>query len=380
MSFINRAAILVGAIAIFAVAQPGIAADAQPDAVGAKVPGLGEELIDPTEREQVDFIVKATIDRLNTQFPPGVQPVLRDAHPKTHLLVRAEFIVLEDLPETLRYGVFKEPRTFDAVIRFSAGGIEVQSDSVPQANGMAIKLFGVEGDKLLEDEKDAETQDFVMINNFPSFFVRNLADYQAVHEALGVEDPAAGTAAFFRDHPDELAAVIAMRGAAPLTSPFQARYWSQTPFKLGPHAMKFSAKPISAIAAGSDPSGPDFLRNVGAQQVGGQDVYFDFLIQVQTDPEAMPVEDSLVVWDEAKAPFQRVALIRIPKQAINLQTNQNIAESLSFNPWHSVSDLRPLGAINRARKAIYEALSEFRHARNGVPRKEPTELPDLGDH
>jgi hypothetical protein len=89
------------------------------------------------------------------------------------------------------------------------------------------------------------------------------------------------------------------------------------------------------------------------------------------------VEDSLVVWDEAKAPFQRVALIRIPKQTINLQTNQNIAESLSFNPWHSVPDLRPLGAINRARKAIYEALSEFRHARNGVPRKEPTEIPDL---
>jgi hypothetical protein len=46
----------------------------------------------------------------------------------------------------------------------------------------------------------------------------------------------------------------------------------------------------------------------------------------------MPVEDSLVVWDEAKAPFQRVAVDRIPRQDIDLETNQEIAEALSFNP------------------------------------------------
>ena len=339
-------------------------------------PGLGEEMIDPAEAGFIDFINKATIDRLRAQFPPGTQPVLRDAHPKTHVLVRAEFIVLADLPEQLRYGIFKEARTYDALIRFSAGGIEVQADTVPQANGMAIKLFGVEGEKILEDEKDAKTQDFVMINNFPSFFVRNLFDYQAVHEALGMEDPTAGTATFFKDHPEELKAVLAMRGSEPLASPFQARYWSQTPFKLGPHAMKFSAAPISAIAPGTyDTSGQDFLREVGSEQIAQQDVYFDFLVQVQTDPEAMPVEDLLVVWDEALSPFQRVAIIRIPRQQIDEATNQELSEALSFNPWHSLPDHRPIGAINRARKAIYETLSEFRHERNGVARREPTELP-----
>ena len=63
-----------------------------------------------------------------------------------------------------------------------------------------------------------------MINNFPSFFVRNLVDYQAVHEALGMEDPAAGTAEFFKNHPEEARAVMTMRGSEPLASPFQARY------------------------------------------------------------------------------------------------------------------------------------------------------------
>ena len=43
--------------------------------------------------------------------------------------------------------------TFDALIRFSAGNVEVQEDTVPQAAGMAIKLLGVDGEKLLENEK-----------------------------------------------------------------------------------------------------------------------------------------------------------------------------------------------------------------------------------
>ena len=127
---------------------PDLAANTiAPEPVGMAIPGLGEEMIDPAEAGFIDFINKATVDRLQAQFPAGTQPVLRDAHPKTHVLVRAEFIVLADLPEQLRYGIFKEARTYDALIRFSAGGIEVQADTVPQANGMAIKLFGSRGRK-----------------------------------------------------------------------------------------------------------------------------------------------------------------------------------------------------------------------------------------
>ena len=48
-----------------------------------------------------------------------------------------------------------------------------------------------------------------------------------------------------------------------------------------------------------------------------------------------------------------------------------IAENLSFTPWHALEDQRPLGGINRARKVAYEAISKYRHERNGVPRVEP---------
>ena len=41
---------------------------------------------------------------------------------------------------------------------------------------MAIKLLGVAGEKLLDDEKDATTQDFVLIDH-PVFFIKDVADY-----------------------------------------------------------------------------------------------------------------------------------------------------------------------------------------------------------
>lgn len=36
------------------------------------------------------------------------------------------------------------------------------------------------------------------------------------------------------------------------------------------------------------------------KQVAESDVYFDFMVQVQTDPVRMPIEDSLTIWDEAQ--------------------------------------------------------------------------------
>ena len=46
---------------------------------------------------------------------------------------------------------------------------------------------------------------------------------------------------------------------------------------------------------------------------------------------------------------------------------QNLAcDNLSFNPWHSLPEHRPIGGINRLRKAVYETVSAYRHERNGA--------------
>ena len=333
-------------------------------------PALGQEGVVSGEAEFIEAITKQTLDRLKAQYPAGKGEVRRDAHPKAHGLVRAEFIVADDLPKELRYGIFAKAKKYDALIRFSAGGLDMQPDTVQQGRGMAIKLLDVQGTKLLEDERDAQTQDFVMIN-FPTFFVRNLKDYEDFHLAS-----ADGTISkFLLTHPQE--AEVAYRiGHQTFHNPFQVRYWSQTPYKLGPNAIKFSARPITEHSnAKPETTGPDYLREAMIKQIGSADVEYEFLVQVQTDAVKMPVEDPLVEWTEADSPFRRVALIRIPKQDISGTENLKIAEQLSFTPWHALPEHQPLGSINRARRVIYEAVSEFRHKSNNSPRREPTELP-----
>jgi hypothetical protein len=48
-----------------------------------------------------------------------------------------------------------------------------------------------------------------------------------------------------------------------------------------------------------------------------------------------------------------------------------LSENLSFTPWHSLPEHRPLGNLNRARKKVYEATSRKRHLENNAPRAEP---------
>ncbi|WP_428668373.1 catalase family protein [Reyranella sp.] len=334
------------------------------------VPGLRQEVVEPDEAPSIAEIQRRSIERLQRQFPDGKRPVLRDAHPKAHGLVSAEFIVLDGLPEELRRGVFAKPGTYQALIRFSAGNVEVQPDTIPQAAGMAIKLLGVEGEKLLQRERNAKTQDFIMINA-PVFFVSNLKEYVGVHEAMD-EDR---LLEFFQARPRLLQAIAIVRGQA-INNPVQVRYWSMTPYLLGERAVKFGAKPLSRVA--NEPPaelGPDFKREVMIKQVSSEDVYYEFGIQLQADPKSMPVEDPVVRWDEEVSPFQRVALIRIPKQDITSESWVRFGENLSFTPWHSIADHRPLGSNNRARLSIYEAISDFRHKMNGVVAQEPTSIP-----
>jgi hypothetical protein len=56
-----------------------------------------------------------------------------------------------------------------------------------------------------------------------------------------------------------------------------------------------------------------------------------------------------------------VAEIRIPTQVVDGAAGS--CEELSFNPWHTRPDHRPLGGFNRARRDIYRAMAAFRRQR-----------------
>jgi hypothetical protein len=76
----------------------------------------------------------------------------------------------------------------------------------------------------------------------------------------------------------------------------------------------------------------------------------------------MPVEDATVEWQEVESPYVPVARIRIPQQGV-AAPDTGACENAAFDPWHSLPEHRPLGSLNRARRAIYPALSELRRGR-----------------
>src|SRR5688572_24376098 len=87
----------------------------------------------------------------------------RALHAKQNLGLEAEFEVLGDLPADCAIGLFAAPRKYAAVVRFSNGAPRRQSDKMPDVRGLAVKLFDVDGKKVIPGMEDARTQDFLAI-------------------------------------------------------------------------------------------------------------------------------------------------------------------------------------------------------------------------
>ena len=121
-------------------------------------------------------------------------------------------------------------------------------------------------------------------------------------------------------------------------------------------------------------SSPDFLRETLAARLATEPAEFEFLVQKRTDPASMPIEDATIEWDEARAPFARVATIVIPVQRFESAAQMRLAEQISYTPWHTLPEHEPLGGINRTRRVVYEAVARVRHELNGTVRQEPVSL------
>ena len=296
---------------------------------------------------------------------------LRDAHPKAHGCVRAEFKINETLPPLLAQGVFIPGKTYQAWIRFSNGSSNAkQADIKKDARGMAIKLLEVSG-KNLSDE-NSSTQDFIMINH-PVFFANDPARYLSFMQDINSDK-------FLKKlHiPFALGAKgtwIALNSRNKISNPLQTRYWSMVPYQLGlgdhRQAVKYSARACSTIVS-PIPARPnrDFLREALRTSLQESDACMEFLVQPRTST-SMSVEDSMTEWKEAQAPFYKVATIHIPKQVFDTPEQNKFCENLSFTPWHALVEHKPLGGINRMRKIIYEQISRVRHEMNSTERLEP---------
>ena len=329
------------------------------------------------EQDAAVAIGQAIEAGIRRHYGDGKGPARRDAHPKAHGAVRATFRVDDTVPPALAHGVFKPGATYKAWIRFSNSNAEPdRSDGAGDARGMAIKLTGVNGEKLLPSEKNGTTQDFILINH-PVFFMDDPQRYQSVVERANSANLLVQLSAL---------AWLGVRGniiryqasKGTIANPLSTRYWSMVPYRLGSdtnrQAVKYSVRPRgtpnNTMPPGAE-SDPNFLRAAMAATLAREDAVMEFLVQPRTKP-TMSVEDSMTEWAESEAPFIKVATITIPRQPFDSDAQRTFAENLSFTPWRALAEHRPLGAVNRIRRVVYEKISKLRHEMNQVAMTEPS--------
>jgi hypothetical protein len=324
--------------------------------------------------EVIGIMQKSLIERTGEEAT-----MKRDAHPKHHGCVKARFKVdNRNLPADLRQGIFAyDQKEFNSWVRFSNGQPDAgKADAEPDVRGMAIKLLGVPEKHLLAElgvEPESGTMDLVMMNS-KVFFIKDLPEYRELLEA--VQGGAVNTVWFMLTHGRSREVLQAARNME-VGNPLHIDYFSATPYKLGSAYMKFGVKscvPMAQKARMGEGPSHDFLGERLASSVANGEACFDFYVQVNRDPRRMPIEDPTVEWSEREAPYLRVATLRIPRQTgVSSAEQMNFCENLSFNPWRTIEENRPVGAINRARFRAYVEGAELRRRHNGVSTAEPSD-------
>ena len=333
---------------------------------------LAEEKIDADEKESLDKIISLMADQMRGRFKPGGYE--RGGNTKTHGIVRATVTIRDDLPQRYRKGIFATPRSYPAYVRFSGPGPDVPADIRDVGFvSMAVKLMDVPGEKLMDEEKF--TQDFITICT-PTFVTPDTRENAKLQYWSLVHMPVY----YFLNPKDPHLLDFFMQSLWNETqyNPLGQRYWSCTPYLLGAgQAMLYSFLPKTRVDT-KVPGLPfgtvsfNYLRENMVKTLSKQSVEFDLLIQVQTDPFLMPIENASVRWPEKLSPFIPAATVHIPQQKFDSEAQFAFAKRLKMNPWHCLPEHRPLGNQNRARLRMYYELSRFRQDMNETTHLEPT--------
>ncbi|MFD9575336.1 hypothetical protein ACFWBI_36640 [Streptomyces sp. NPDC059982] len=314
------------------------------------------ETLEPNEDELVSEMIEAMHQQQEKDFPPGATG--RAAHAKHTGLVNITFAVEPDLPPHLAIGVFAQPRTYEGWLRFSSGNGSPQSDGVKDLRGAAIKLHDVPGERIPESDEPT-TQDFILLNT-PAI---PLGTVKLFHGVITLGQ-AKFAAKMLPTHPGVVAGLA--KAVITPTSPADIPYWSNVASLLGPdQVVKYVLQPTSTYTSPKREKHEDnYLSDHLQEHLSQTEATFDFMVQVRTDPDAMPVEDIAVRWSEEKAPLVKVATVTIPQQEFRTAARNQLAEELTFSIAHALQEHRPIGAVARARMRIYAGMAAWRHNRD----------------
>lgn len=351
------------------------------------------EELEKDEAETTDGLIEQMRKIAEVTYEDGGH-AMRGVHAKGHGIVRGKLVVPAGLPAVLGQGLFATAGSHDVIMRFSTAPGDILPDSVSTPRGLAIKVFDAQGPRLPGSD-GAATQDFVLVNGKAfatpkaKMFLANVKLLAATTDkAEGLKKVLSAALRGAESLVETLggeSATLKSLGGHPQTNILGESFFSQAPIRYGDYIAKVGVRPISSgLTALTDApvelkDRPDGLRQAVSDYFAEQGGEWEVVVQLRTDAETMPIEDSHEPWPEDKSPYLRVARLVVGPQASWDETRTPRSnDALAFSPWHGLAAHQPLGSIMRVRRAVYQASQEFRLTRTGCPLHEPASADEVG--
>ncbi len=386
---------------------------------------LFTEYPEQDERKYYDLLLEQVKKRMDNLYKNS-QRALRDTHTKTHAGVKATLEIF-DIDEdgikqelskrssiaasqlngiSIKQGLLAKAKQYPVWLRFANGRTKVENDYVSDTRSMAVKVMGVEGERLGQSH-ESNTQD-IIVQNAEIFFIKTIKNYYGFFGAIATWEPSALLWLFA--HPKQLSALKTITSRNP-KSLLSERYWSGSAYGLGlnpnfdplqpgvvpvkyPAVVKYAFTPVAsqaphsrlaiesrsesdrdrAKATAKSSNQPDnYYRDELIAALAKPDACYcwDFGIQFQTNPK-MSIDDVTIVWEESESPFFTVGRLTVQHQIINFDKQFDFIENLRISPWNGLAVHRPVGALNRLRSFVYPVVASYRHQKRGLVYQEPT--------
>lgn len=276
----------------------------------------------------------------------GMSGIKRSAHTKALAVLQGRFQVNPHLPPSLRIGMFKESKAYDVWIRISNASMKARKDNQKDVRGFALKM-----------QTDGGVQDFLLVST-KYMPIRSMKGFHGALGLLNNRQPLKSLKELCQDLNWRvlLKLIVTMKHE---TSPLDLTYYSLTTYAFGDRAVKYALAPTSSSTSQKPLClTSTYLKDNMKKHLASREATFDFLVQFQQ--KGMSLEDASQVWDEQLSPYIKVGKLTIPVQAFDTYTRQRFGEALTYSPGHAGKAHQPLGEMNKARTAIYEAMQRFR--------------------
>ncbi|WP_433226085.1 peroxidase family protein [Actinomadura formosensis] len=295
----------------------------------------------------------------------GAAGIERAFHAKAILgIENARLTFRPDLPDDLRAGFAQPGADYPVIVRLSNAAGARQPDFTPDLRGAALRI----------QVGPDEAHDLLM-TNYPVSHARNAREFVSFAQAMaGADTNLRKAVGLFVKLPAAVGWSTATRMRRNVTAGTRHKvrslaletYWSRGAILWGEAGpVRFRLRPAAGAPAAPPPSqtDPDYLTHEISARLAGSDIVFELAVQRYVDPARTPIEDGAADWADEDAPAVPVATLTIPRQDLDTAEARTIAagvDGIAFDPWNTTDEFRPLGNMNRARKAAYEASSAHR--------------------